>query len=82
MSPTPFPTFVPHNTVEAQQLQLLAQMQHHQMPLLDALLLVILLKFPLPEALFPMQARLDMYHALAAHTPGAATVSVVSSFVV
>lgn len=73
MSPTPIPTFVPHNAVEAQQLQLLAQMQYHQMPLLDMFVLVILLKFPLPEAIFPMQARLDMYHSLAGHLPGAAT---------
>lgn len=63
---TPLPTFIPHNAVDVQQLQLLQQIQNQQMPFINALILGFLLKFPLPESLFPIQSRLDMYNSLTA----------------
>lgn len=66
ISPSPYPTFIPQNAVEVQQLQLLHQIQNQQMPFWDTIILGVLLKFPLPESIFSMQSRLDMFYAVTA----------------
>ncbi len=66
ISPSPSPTFIPQTATDIQQLQLLHQVQNSQMPIFNDIVLLILLKFPLPESWFPVQSRLDMYYALTA----------------
>lgn len=61
---SPIPSFIPSSASDIQQLQLLHQVQNNQMPVFNAIVLFILLKFPLPESWFPIQSRLDMYYAL------------------
>jgi len=57
-------TPTPPLSTEAQQLQLLSQIQSEQLPVFDAIILGILLKIPLPESIFSTQARLDMYQSI------------------
>lgn len=64
----PLPTFIPQNVTYATQLQILHQIQGNQIPALNALILGILLKFPLPESLFSVQSRLNLYNTLTAST--------------
>ncbi|MFA5932871.1 MAG: type IV secretion system DNA-binding domain-containing protein [Microgenomates group bacterium] len=63
---SPIPSFIPKTATEIQQLQLLHQVQNGQMPIFNDIVLLVLLKFPLPESWFPVQSRLDMYYALTA----------------
>src|SRR5437867_3148888 len=60
---SPMPSFIPHNATEVQELQLLHQVQSGHMPVFNALILGILLRFPLPESWFSIQSRLDLYYA-------------------
>lgn len=73
VNPSPFPTFIPYNTTDAQQLELLHQVQNHLLTPLQAALLGYLLTFQPIQWIIPsLQARLDIYYFLApllAHLP-------------
>ncbi len=53
-------------TTTAQQLQLIHQIQSHQISIVNEVVLYILVKFPLPESIFSMQSRLNMYQSISA----------------
>ena len=73
VNPSPFPTFIPYNATDAQQLELLHQVQNHLLSPLQAALLGYLLTFQPIQWIIPsLQTRLDIYYFLApllAHLP-------------
>lgn len=63
LTPTPFVTPDP------KQIELLNQLHSHNIPVLNTIILSLLLSFPLPQSLFPMESRLQLYYGLTAHIP-------------
>lgn len=63
-TPTPFPSFIIHNAVEAQQIQVLHQIQNHTITAKQIYLFLISQSFPF--TLFSPEVKMHIYHMLLA----------------
>ncbi len=61
-TPTPFPNFVAHNAVEAEQIQMLHQIQNHTLSAKQMYLFIVSQAFPFN--FFPPEIKMSIYHVL------------------
>ncbi len=64
ISPIPSPSFTAPTAPEHQQFELLKQVTNHALSPYQDFILILILKCPLPNWLFPLEARFNLFNAL------------------